>query len=501
MAGFGVDGGQQVFKDLAQQFRVQRHLLLGGGVFLHGKAVAAEQVNDAGAGVVAEKQVVGDGIAGAVAGVVGKAVHADAAAGGSVKAVQAVKKAAVDEGGLGEQGLHPLRVRNFIPVAIDGEVAVVAVGAAAEPALVDFGVEGGKEQVLQHGAVVGIAGGAVVVFKQAGDLMLDEQVVGDQAFLLEEPDEQQAGDESDDVFLGRQGNGLVGGEPGGGDGAFEPGEQIPVEAAVEGFGVQGGQPGFQEAVKVAGFAVGVQPAEARRQGQVGQDVQVGAVGAGRIDFADEGDAADDIAVGVVAVGAAADEGQGNPSGIVGVVGGVVGSSEEDDHRDGEAAVEFAGQGGVAAAGVGGIAQGYGGEEEAAGVAGVKDGGGVSIKEGLLLGGRNFGAGELEQDTDGPGFPEEVGFGLGIRVSRRELAEELGRVAGLAGQGAGAAVAEGFQEGGIVLGQGLGYGGCRRCRCHRHPGHPAGAWAVSAGGRAASWNWQRGRSHAAAGGPA
>ena len=254
---------------------------------------------------------------------------------------------------------------------------------------------------------------------------------------------------------------------------------------------------------------------------------MGAVRAARVDFTDEGNAADDIPVGVVAVGAAADEGQGNPPGTVGAgigcvgtgcagtgsvgigsvgigsvgAGGAVGGAKEDDHRDGETAVEFAGQGRVTAAGVGGAAQGYGGKEEAAGVAGVK-GGGVSIKEGLLFGCRNFGAGKLEQDTDGPRFPEEIGLGPGIRAGRRELAEEPGRVAGLAGQGAGAAVAQGFQQGGIALGQGFGYGGCRRCRCHRyrHPGHPAGAVAVSAGGRAGSWNWQRGRSQAAAGGP-
>ena len=162
-------------------------------------------------------------MAGALPGVVGKAVHPDGAPAG-VKAVQAVKKAAVDEGSAVEQRPHPLRVGDFILVATDGEVAVVIRVLLAETALPDFGVQRGKEQVLQHGAVVGIPAGAVVVLEQAGDLVFDEQVVGHQPFLLEEPDEQQAGDESDDVFLRRQGNGLAGGEPGGGDGAFKPGE-------------------------------------------------------------------------------------------------------------------------------------------------------------------------------------------------------------------------------------------------------------------------------------
>ena len=88
---------------------------------------------------------------------------------------------------------------------------------------------------------------------------------------------------------------------------------------------------------------------------------MGAVGVGGVDFAEEGDAAHHVAVGVGAAGAAMDEGEGEASG---------GGAEQDDGGDGEAFVDFAGEGGVAAAGVSVVGELDGGEEEAAGVAGV-----------------------------------------------------------------------------------------------------------------------------------
>ena len=68
------------------------------------------------------------------------------------------------------------------------------------------------------------------------------------------------------MFLGGLGVGLVGGEFGVGEGVFEPGEKFAVEEAVEFLGVQGVQPGGEEAVEVAGLAVAVDPAEALREG-------------------------------------------------------------------------------------------------------------------------------------------------------------------------------------------------------------------------------------------
>ena len=139
-------------------------------------------------------------------------------------------------------------------------------GFFAESAFVDFGVQGGEKQVLQDGPVVGIAGVRVVVFQQAGDLGLVEQVVGNQSLFFDEPDEQQSRDEADDVFFGREGFRFVGGEAGRGDGVLEPGEQVFVELPVEFFGIQHGQPRGQQAVEVARFAVVVCPLQPIGQG-------------------------------------------------------------------------------------------------------------------------------------------------------------------------------------------------------------------------------------------
>ena len=113
----------------------------------------------------------------------------------------------------------------------------------AETALGNLGVQGGEEQILQYGSVIGIAGLAVVVFQQAVDPRLDEQVAIDQSLFFHEPDEQLAGNQADQVFFRRQGCGLVGGERGLLDGASEPCGQLPVEPSIQFFGVQGVQPG------------------------------------------------------------------------------------------------------------------------------------------------------------------------------------------------------------------------------------------------------------------
>ena len=68
------------------------------------------------------------------------------------------------------------------------------IGDGAEPPLVYLGIERGEEQVLQHGAVVGIAARPVIVFQQFANLLLDKQVLGDQVLLLDKPNEHQTGD-------------------------------------------------------------------------------------------------------------------------------------------------------------------------------------------------------------------------------------------------------------------------------------------------------------------
>ena len=187
-AGFGVDGGQQVFEDFAQEFRVQGHFLLGGGVFLDGEFVAVEKIDEAGVGGVgAEKEAVGVAEL-AVVGV-GEAVDAVAAGVGGLLAVEAIEQAAVDEGGLRQELQQPWPVGDLVGVAVAGKDAVGRRALGAEAPFRHGGVEGGEKQVLQHGAIPGIAGVAVVVGQQVGDLVFDEQILGHQSLFLEEPDE------------------------------------------------------------------------------------------------------------------------------------------------------------------------------------------------------------------------------------------------------------------------------------------------------------------------
>ncbi len=130
-----------------------------------------------------------------------EAIDAVAAASGGIEAVQAIEQPAVDERSLGKQVQQCLLISNLITEAISGEITVCGVGFAAEPAPVDLGVQRGEEQILQHGAIVGIACVTVVVLQQPADLRFDEQIVGDQTLLLDEPYEQQPSYEPDDVLF------------------------------------------------------------------------------------------------------------------------------------------------------------------------------------------------------------------------------------------------------------------------------------------------------------
>ena len=66
VAGFRVVGGQQVFKDFAQEFRVQGDFLFRRGVFFYGELVFVEQGDQARVVLIlAEEQAVGNGVAAA----------------------------------------------------------------------------------------------------------------------------------------------------------------------------------------------------------------------------------------------------------------------------------------------------------------------------------------------------------------------------------------------------------------------------------------------------
>ena len=106
-----------------------------------------------------------------------------------------------------EQGEQLGGGSDLLLVAIAREIAVRGVAPLAETASVDFSVEVCEEEVLENGAIVGVAGVAVVVFEERGDLLLDEEFGSNKALLLEEPDEEQAGDEPDDMLLRTEGSG------------------------------------------------------------------------------------------------------------------------------------------------------------------------------------------------------------------------------------------------------------------------------------------------------
>ena len=72
-------------------------------------------------------------------------------------------------------GVRPEQVQqvvgfaHFALVAIAGEVGVRGLGLAAETTPSNLAIERSEEQVLQHGAVVGISAIAVVVMQQGPD--------------------------------------------------------------------------------------------------------------------------------------------------------------------------------------------------------------------------------------------------------------------------------------------------------------------------------------------
>ena len=105
------------------------------------------------------------------------------------------------------------------------------------------------------------------------------------------------------------------------DRTLEPSEQLSVEVAVQFLGVERVQPGEEQTVKVVWFAVDVHPRQPFGQRKFLEDVQVGAMGVGGINFTNQRDAAEYVSIWVKLVRAAMDEGQAEPA---------VGSSEKYD---------------------------------------------------------------------------------------------------------------------------------------------------------------------------
>ena len=151
---------------------------------------------------------------------------------------------------------------------------------------------------------------------------------------------------------GRQGFCFVGGEAGRGDGALEPGEQVFVELSVEFLGIQHGQPRGQQAVEVVRLVVVVCPLQPLGQGQLSENVKVGAMGVVDVDLPYQRHVAQHVAAFVAFVRAAVDDGNGELAVV----------AERYHHRHGKQAVDLTCDGGEVGPRIPGAAQ-FDGEKE------------------------------------------------------------------------------------------------------------------------------------------
>ena len=418
-----VVGGQQVLEDAPQQLGVESDFEVERRILLHGELVAAEQGEQAVFG--SEEQACRNIQFPVVSRVVGEGVDAPPAGPFPLEIVEALEQAAVDEGhgaqlvektvGVGQQGA----------AAVEGKVAVVVGVDLAEAALVDRGVQRGEEQVLQHGAVVAAFGRVAAFQRGAGEAFL-EKIGGNEAFFLEEPDEQQAGNQADDVPLAAARPGAVVGEAALLDRPLEPAEQFAVEAPVQLLDVERSLPGDVQLVEV----VNVRFPHARQR-ELAEDFEVRAVRVGEADVLDQGDLFEHVLLGGALVCAAVDDGQGQRCAV----------PVEDENRHMHEAVDGAGHVGQARAGVGVLGE-FDGQEEKRVVAAAFERSGLQGRHlpGLL---GDFVGGDLEDDIDAaPGV--EQGALLGGQSSFGvEILEQFGGAAD--GRGALAAVAERFEH--------------------------------------------------------
>ena len=262
----------------------------------------------------------------------------------------------------------------------------------AEGAIVDPGVEGGEEQVLEHRPVILRALRRVVFERPAGEVLL-EQRLGDQPLLLQEPDEEKAGDQADDVALGRSLAGAVVGEAALRRRPLEPLEQLAIEAAVEELDVERPFPRGVQTVEIAD-AVRLDQTGKR---ELGEDVEVRPVRARGADVLDQGHAIQDVAAVVPPVGAAMDDGQGQGRAV----------PEQDDHRHGEAAIDGARRLRQLGAAVGPVFEVRRHEQERLDAPPVE----IPEQPGLAA---DLLPGDLEDDVGRPPGPEQPALPLGQR---------------------------------------------------------------------------------------
>ena len=262
----------------------------------------------------------------------------------------------------------------------------------AEGALVDPGVEGGEEQVLEHRPVILRALRRVVFERPASEALL-EQRLGDQLLLLQEPDEEKAGDQADDVALGRSLAGAVVGEAALRRRPLEPLEQLVIEAAVEELDIERPFPCGVQTVEIVD-AVRLDQAGKR---ELGEDVEVRPVRARGADVLDQGHAIQNVTAVVPPVGAAMDDGEGQGRAV----------PEQDDDGHGKAAIDGARRLRQIGAAVGPVFEVRRHEQERLDAPPVE----VLEQPGLAA---DLLPGDLEDDIGRPPGPEQPALPLGQR---------------------------------------------------------------------------------------
>ena len=365
---------------------------------------------------------------GALLGVAGKAVEVAFFVSAVLGAVEALEEATVEEGHVGEEGeggvgavgeeaLVAVEVIDVVRGLVLHETLVLGEGTVGL-ALAVFAhalVESGEEEVLQDGLVVGGAGLALGIeaLEELGEVGGVEELFRDQVLFLEEPAEDEAGEQADEAggaaFLGIGFE--VGGELDLGERPEIPVGEFAVEAGVEQLDVENLLPGGVQGIEVGNrLFLGVLQLGG---GEGDEDVEVAAVRGGEGDVADEGDAAEHVLGLVELVGPAVEDGEGDEVAVL------------DEHHDGrgEEAVELASEAGEFAARVFALFELDGEEDIGAKLTGGDRG--VGEVRGLAA---EFLVGELEKEIGSDPIGEEC-FGLieerggtGAGVFREEVEE-------------------------------------------------------------------------------
>ncbi len=422
---FLVVGGEQVFEHLAQEFRIQGDFLIDGSVLDDGELVRGEDVDQAPGPFPAPASFAGDlahvhlafteeqavGHLGTLLPIAGEAIHVDLPA-LVVEAVEALEQTAVEEGDvlepfqrgirIAEQGFVAIEVVHAVGVAVPEEAFVPGEDPVFLASGVHALVECGEKQVLEDGLVV--AGFVLVqALQKLWELCFIEQRLGDEPLFLEEPAEDQPGEQADKaggvvLFVPV---GLLFRSESAGLGVVReahfpqcpeiPVCQIPVEPLVQQFDVEDFLPGGVQGVEAGDGRL----LQETGQGDFGQNIQVATVRAGQGDVADDGDLAQHVLFRIALVAAAVDDGDGEQVTVL--------DEHHDRHR--KNTIELPGDGGQLAARVVPVFQ-FDGEEQV----GLKQTGidAVVLEQADLAG--QLLVGELEENIrPGPVVEERLGL--------------------------------------------------------------------------------------------